>query len=421
MAVRGLGRPVTGRWRRAVRRGCAAAGALAPGAAVLALAGLAGCVPKPVAPAPVAPLLQQARFQDLPGWRADRLGEVLPALRMQCRRLALLPADTALGGTGLAGAYGGRAGDWADACGALRALPDDADLHGFFQSWFQPYRVSAGALVTGYFEPVLAGALQRGGRYQVPVLARPADLVQGGPPDAQGRPGLGRSVGGRIVPYFSRAEIEAGAMGDAARPIAWLASPADLFFAQIQGAARVQLAEGGVLRLVFDGRNGRPYTPIGRVLVERNALPKDQVTMQSIRAWLDAHPADAKAVMDRNESYVFFRAMPQADPSLGPMGAMGVALSAGRSAAVDRNFLPLASALYVDSTIPDGRRWQHLVLAQDLGSGIQGQARVDLFLGVGPAAADWAGRMHQSGSLWLLLPRGRGGAVAAVPRRMDQG
>ena len=127
--------------------------------------------------------------------------------------------------------------------------------------------------------------------------------------------------------------------------------------------------------------------------------------MQSIRAWLDAHPGQAKALMDRNESYVFFRAVPDADPSLGPIGALGVALTAGRSAAVDRGFVPLGSPVFVDSTVPDGRVWQHLVLAQDLGSAIAGQARLDVFLGSGDAAGEWAGRMHQAGRVWLLLPR----------------
>jgi membrane-bound lytic murein transglycosylase A len=376
---------------------------------------LAGCVPQP-APPPPLPALTQASTADLPGWTADHLAELLPALTLQCRRLALLPVDTALGGAGIAKTYGGRAGNWADACAALRARPQDADPHAYFDAWFQPYRVVAPALATGYFEPILPGATRRGGIYQTPVLARPPDLVQGGKPDAMGRPGLGRDVGGNIVPYFTRAEIEAGAMQDAARPVAWLASPIDLFFAQIQGAARIQLADGGTLRLQFDGRNGRPYTPIGRILEDAHDLPAGQITMQTIRAWLDAHPDQARATMDRNESYVFFRAVPDADPALGPTGALGVSLTAGRSAAIDRRFVPLASPVFVATTIPDGRAWRHLVLAQDLGSAIQGQARIDIYLGAGPAAADWAGRMHQDATLWLLLPRP---AAAAPPALMS--
>jgi membrane-bound lytic murein transglycosylase A len=372
--------------------------------ALAILLGLCGCTqPPPAAPAP--PYFIQASFQDLPGWPNDPLAEALPALKLQCRRLALLPLDTALGGEGLARTYGGRAGNWADACAALRALPDGADLHAYVQHWFQPYRIDAPALVTGYFEPILAGALTRGGLYQTPVLARPADLAQSKTLDDQGRPIVGRDVEGLIQPYPTRREIEAGALGALAHPIAWLASPEDLFFAQIQGSARVRLAGGGMLRLAFDGRNGRPYTPIGRVLVAQHALAQDQVTMQSIRAWLDAHPAQAQSVMDQNESYVFFKAIPDPDPTLGPEGALGVALTAGRSAAVDKTVVPLASPVFVATTIPDGRAWRHLVLAQDLGSAITGQARIDIFLGVGPDAADWAGKMHQAGTLWLLLPR----------------
>ena len=366
---------------------------------------LFGCAQPPSAPVPDAVALVQAGFQVLPGWQTDTLGEVAPALKLQCRRLTLLPVDTALGGSGIAATYGGRAGNWAGACAALRALPDGADLHVFFQQWFQPYRIDAKALVTGYFEPVLAGARERGGIYQTPVLARPADLAKSKTPDEQGRPIVGRDVDGLIQPYYTRREIEAGALGAEAHPVAWLASPEDLFFAQIQGSARVQLADGGMLRLAFDGRNGRPYTPIGRLLVEQHALAQDQVTMQSIRSWLDAHQSQAAAIMDRNESYVFFKAVPDADPALGPDGGLGVALTAGRSAAVDKSVLPLGSPVFVDSTVPDGRAWRHLVLAQDLGSAVAGQARIDLFLGVGPAAADWAGRMHQTGTLWLLLPR----------------
>jgi membrane-bound lytic murein transglycosylase A len=361
--------------------------------------------------------LAQASFADLPGWTSDDLSSLGPMLALQCRRLALLPTDAPLGGTGLAQTYGGRAGNWAGACAAWRQLPPRADLHEFFTAWFQPYRLGAAALVTGYFEPILPASLHRGGIYQTPALARPTDLVQGGPPDALGRPGLGRVVDGHIVPYYTRAEIESGALGAAAHPLAWLASPEDLFFAQVEGSARLTLAEGGTLRLAFDRRNGRPYTPIGRVLAEQGELAADQISMQSIRAWLKAHPGQARALMDHNESYLFFRAVPDADPSLGPAGAMGVALTAGRSAAVDRSFVPLGSPVFVDSTVPDGRAWQHLVLAQDLGSAIVGQARLDVFLGSGEAAGDWAGRMRQSGRLWLLLPRpvASAGRPAGIP------
>jgi len=368
---------------------------------------LAGCT-QPVAiksPAPPAPSLLPAHFVDLPGWHEDPLAEALPALLLQCQRLALLPPDTDLGGAGLAVVYAGRAAQWGDVCAAARALPPGADPHSFFESWFAPYRLTTTALVTGYFEPVIPGARQRGGRFQTPVLSRPLDLRESPERDAQGRPILGRVVDGLLLPYYTRAEIEAGAVSAVTTPIAWVESPVDLFFAQIQGAMLIQLPEGGTLRLVFDGRNGRPYTPIGRILKQHGDIPPNQVSMQSIRAWLDTHPAAQKSVMDQNQSYVFFRLAPDPDPTLGPPGALGVTLTAGRSAAIDRSVVPLATPLFVSTTIPDGRTWRHLVLAQDLGSAIEGPARIDLFFGAGAPAAAWAGPMHQDGTIWLLVPR----------------
>jgi membrane-bound lytic murein transglycosylase A len=372
---------------------------------------LASCAPPAAAPPPAPPpppLFQPASFNELPGWNDDRLADLLPALRLQCTRLALLPADTSLGGEGLAAAYGGLAGQWSDACTAAMLLAPGDDPRLLFQSRFQPYRVPAQALITGYFEPLIPGSLQRFGAYQTPVLARPSDLREGTARDAEGRPVLGRLVNGSLVPYYTRAEIEAGAADTATRPIAWVRSLEDLFFAQIQGAMLLQLPDGGTARLAFDGRNGRPYTPIGRILKDQGAIAGGEITMQSIRAWLDAHPASAKTLMDRNESYVFFRLAPDSDPSLGPPGALGVALTEGRSAAVDKRYLPLAAPLFIATTIPDGRPWRHLVLAQDLGSGIQGVAHVDVFFGAGAPAAAWAGAMHQPGQVWLLLPRPAG-------------
>jgi membrane-bound lytic murein transglycosylase A len=359
------------------------------------------------------PALRAAAFTDLPGWRDDPLAQAMPALRLQCQRLALLPPDTALGGTGIGATY---AGQYLDPCAAANAVAPGADPHAFFEAWFRPYHVTTQALVTGYFEPLVAGSLHQVGAFQVPVYARPTDLREGVAHDAQGRPTYGRMDGDKFVPYYTRAEIEAGKAGGATHPIAWLTNPLDLFFAQIQGSMLLQLPEGGTLRLAFDGRNGRPYTPIGRVLEQRGALAADQVSLQSIRAWLAAHPAEQKSVMDQNESYVFFRAAADAggfsDPTLGPTGALGVALTAGRSVAVDKRFLPIAAPVFLDTTLPDHRVWRHLTLAQDVGSAIEGTERFDIFLGSGPGAEAWAGGMRQAGQAWVLLPRG---AVKAGP------
>ena len=349
----------------------------------------AGCVPPPAANgiAPVA-------FSTIPGWQTDHLAQTLPALRAGCKRLATLPVDTALGGQGVAQSAGGLAGKWLPACNAAAALEpgDEAGIRRFYQAWFQPYRTGGAGLFTGYYEPEVAGALAQGGVYQTPILARPDDLPQ---PSA-----------GRAAAYWSRAEIEAGRLGSRARPLLWLADPADLFFLQIQGSGRVRLSDGTVVRLGYDGKNGRPYTPIGRVLVEQHALSPDDVSMQSIRAWLDSHPSQAAAVMDRNEDYVFFRVLRSTDSGLGPPGALGVPLYPGRSAAVDSHAIPLGAPVFVDTVDPlTHQPWQRLLLAQDVGSDIAGAARADVFLGAGTVAAAAAGRMHEGGSMYVLLPR----------------
>jgi membrane-bound lytic murein transglycosylase A len=195
-------------------------------------------------------------------------------------------------------------------------------------------------------------------------------------------------------------------MGDAARPLLWLQDPVDLFFLQIQGAGRVRLPDGTVTRVSYDGKNGRDYTPIGRLLLQRNALAAQDISMQSIRAWLEAHPADAKGLMDENEDYVFFRILADTDVLAGPPGALGVNLVAGRSAAVDPHAIPLGAPIFVDTTDPiTGAPLRRLLLAQDSGTDIKGPARTDIFFGFGAWAEQEAGRMHQTGTEYLLLPR----------------
>ncbi len=386
---------------------------LALGAAVGAAGLLCGCLPQqpPVTAPP--PAVSAVLYNAMPGWGTDDVAAILPSMLAQCHRLALLPTDTALGGDGLARTYGGKAGEWAQACAATRGVaPTDAAVRTMLETWFAPYRIGADALVTGYFEPQVRGAWQQGGIYQVPVLARPVDLVEGPPPasDPNGKPIMTRA--GTASPYWTRREIEDGK--SSAKPVLWLASPIDLFFLQIQGAGRVVLPDAHVVRLAFAGSNGRTYTPIGRVLIDRHALAPDAVSMQSIRAWLEAHPAEAPAVMDSNDHYVFFRLDSDAGARPGPPGALRVDLTPGRSAAVDRHFTPLGTPLFLDTTDPlTHAPWRHLVLAQDLGSDIIGPGRVDVFMGAGDLAAQTAGQMHQPGVAYMLLPRPPGSRQAA--------
>jgi membrane-bound lytic murein transglycosylase A len=340
----------------------------------------------------------------------------MPALLRECAVLRDLPPDRTLGGDGSAARLGGTAGQWRPLCDAAATVPagDDAAARAMLEQTLQAFAVSDGdkadGLFTGYYEPQVEGATRRGGRYQAPLLRRPADLVQvdlgNFAPDLKDRSIWGRVSGTRLVRYYDRSQIEDGALASQHLELLYLADPVDAFFLEIQGSGRVRLPDGQVVRVTYDGQNGRPYVPVGRVMVEQGALEHGHVTMQAIRAWLEAHPAEARGMMDANPSFVFFRTLPPMPPDEGPPGALEAALTPGRSLAVDRRFLPLGAPVFVATSDPiDGAPWQHLLLAQDVGGAIKGPARGDIFFGWGAKAEDMAGQMKQSGTEYVLLPR----------------
>ena len=376
---------------------------LAASLAALLLLSLGACAP--TAPPGVA-LLSPAGFRDLPGWDQDRVSEALPAIARSCARIARLPDDRAMGPP----AYG-RAGDWRAACAALPAQADDRAARAFLEAHFQPLALSDGAapegLFTGYYEPLLRGSRKPGGAFRTPLLERPADLVSvelGQFREAwRGERVVGRVVDGALRPYEGRAEIEAGALAGRARPIAWVDDPVDAFFLHIQGSGRVALAEGGELRVGYAAQNGHGYVPVGRLLAERGEIPRDKVSMQSIRAWMAADAKAARELMDANPSYVFFREL----AGDGPLGSEGVALVPGRSLAVDRSHVALGVPVWLDAQDPldEARRLRRLVVAQDTGGAIRGVVRGDVFWGAGEEAAERAGRMRSRGRAWILLPR----------------
>jgi membrane-bound lytic murein transglycosylase A len=304
-----------------------------------------------------------------------------------------------------------RDADWSPPCGAAAQVPagDDAAARRFFESTFVPLRAgdngNPAGLFTGYYEPELAGSRSREGRFPAPLLKRPADLVTVDlgefRPNWRGERTAGRVEKGRLVPYAGRAEIEKGALAGRSLELAW-ADPVELFFLQIQGSGRVVLADGSVLRVGFDGQNGHSYVPIGRLLAERGAIPREEVTMQSIRAWLREHPGEAPALLAQNPSYVFFKEL----RGEGPNGAQGVTLTPGRSLAVDRSFIPLGAPVYLAAAEApvDGSRIERLLVAQDIGGAIRGPVRGDVFWGHGPEAERIAGMMKAKGAYYLLLP-----------------
>lgn len=364
---------------------------------------LAACAaPPPQGTATLVP----GRFTDLAGWSEDQQDSALTALARSCARLLTLPADRLLGPPVF-----GAAGIWAVPCRALPKQTDAAGARAFLEQYFLPVAIrdgdTADGLFTGYYEPVLAGSRQPDKRHTTPLLAPPPDLVTvelGQFREAwRGERVAGRVIDGRLRPYESRAEIVAGRLGTRAVPIAWAADPVDAFFLQIQGSGRVALAEGGELRLGYAAQNGHRYVPIGRVLVERGVLAPEAVSMQSIRAWLAANPGEAAAVMNANPSYVFFRIIDEP----GPLGSEGVALTPGRSLAVDRAHLPLGVPVWLDAEDPldPARRLRRLLVAQDTGGAIRGVVRGDVFWGEGAEAEARAGQMRARGRYWVLLPR----------------
>jgi len=372
-------------------------------ATLVAALALAACAAKPP---PTKLVLIPSTFSDLAGWQTDQQGEALAALLKSCASRLKFAENDAVGPEGIAG----KVADWRPPCTAATSVDprDAAASRGYFETWFRPYRVADNkeieGLFTGYYEPELAGARTRGGAFQTPLLKRPPDLVMAElsdfKPDLRGERIAGRVVNGRLRPYEKRAEIEAGALDPMNLALLWVADPVAAFFLQIQGSGRVELPDGGVVRVGYDGQNGWPYVAIGRVMVERGLLDKDTATMQGIRAWLAAHPAETKEILDSNPSYVFFREV----KGEGPVGSEGVALTPGRSLAVDRALLPLGAPMWLDAA-DGGERLQRLLVTQDTGGAIRGPVRGDVFWGHGPEAERRAGSMRARGGYFLLLPK----------------
>jgi membrane-bound lytic murein transglycosylase A len=379
---------------------------------VVALA-LGACVTPPEVPEEPVLELRRTSFDELAGWAEDDHAAALALFLPSCARWAKRePADA----VGRAEAYG-TAADWTVACAEAAGVPagDAAAARAFFETWFTPWRVTdkgdAEGLFTGYFEPTLDGSLEPSAVYPVPLHGRPDDLVTvdlgAFADDLAGRAIAGRVDANALVPYDDRAAIAAGALDGRAPALVWVDDPVDAFFLEIQGSGRVRLAEGGVLRVGYAAQNGHAYFAIGRTLVERGELTKDQVSLQTIRAWLAAHPGEAAEVMNLNRSYVFFRVL----DGPGPLGAMGVPLTPGRSLAVDRRFVAFGVPLWLEVTVPGpaegapDETLRRLVIAQDTGGAIKGVVRGDLFWGAG-AEAEWrAGTMKHTGTYTVLLPK----------------
>ena len=307
-----------------------------------------------------------------------------------------------------------------DPCRVAKAtdISDGAKAKAFFEANFLPLRISRlgedEGFVTGYYEPVIDGSRTQTDVYTVPVYRRPSNLfVRGFKQDATSLPNKGqvfRKIGRRkLVPYYERAEIEDGVIAGRGLEICWLKDQTDLLFTQIQGSARVRLEDGSTVRINYDAHNGYPYTPVGRVLIDRGIIPKDQMSMQKIREWMEQNPDGAKELRRQNRSYVFFREVQLSDKDEA-VGAQGVPLTPGRSIAVDKALHVYGTPFFIEGELPleseqSKTPFRHLMVAQDTGSAITGPARADIYFGAGADAGRVSGRLRHNVRFVMLVPK----------------
>jgi membrane-bound lytic murein transglycosylase A len=299
-----------------------------------------------------------------------------------------------------------RPGDWRGVCAEAATLSSEY-APGFFFHRFDWVRIGDGkAFATGYYEPEIGGSRVRGPGYETPIYRTPPDLIRC--TRADGGTGRGRiDQTGRCVLYFTRAEIEDGALAGRGLELAWAADPIELFFLQIQGSGRVRMADGSVMRIGYDNQNGREYVAIGRLLRERGVLPAGGASMQAIVDWMRANPEQGRALMRENLSYIFFKEL-----SGPPLGSLGLPVSERATVAVDPRFVPYGAPVFLTLDRPEANG---LWVAQDTGGAIKGPNRFDTFWGAGVEATRIAGGMSASGEALILLPKGSPARAAAQP------
>jgi membrane-bound lytic murein transglycosylase A len=352
--------------------------------------------------------LERLEFESLTSWNDDDHLAALRAFVRSARALAAgresprpaRPASSELIATARA------------ALSASVAAERDPKL--FFQTRFRPFRVipdDGTGFLTGYYEPCVQASMVETEEFRWPILARPADLVTlssaAAPADfPQGASGARRLRDGSLVPYAERAEIEAERLD----PVVWLRDAVEAFLIQVQGSAQVEFPDGRRARLAYDGRNGLPYTSIGRILIESGEIAEGAMSLASLKAWLRADRERGLKLMRRNRSFVFFRLVEDFDPALGPVAGAGVALTTLRSIAIDRTLWAYGLPFWIEAELPWAddapRAFRRLMIAQDAGSAIVGPARADLFFGSGEAAGARAGAIRHEGNVVVLLPRG---------------
>jgi membrane-bound lytic murein transglycosylase A len=391
-----------GRGVRSFKAGLVGAAALlASGIAVTAMA--EGRNPLKIADAQYEPVL----FSDIEGWADDDHDAALAAFRNSCRALLRRSAE-ALEGKPMHAALQQVCRKLADVNvskpGAARA---------FFENNFTPMRISPlgtpDGFVTGYYEPIVEGTREQTSGYDWPLYRKPASLLPGGRMAiASVAAGKKKARKRKLVRFHERAAIDDGVLSGRNLEICWLKDPIDAFFIHIQGSVRVRLDDGKMLRLNYQAQNGHPYYAVGRYLIERRIVPKDEMSMDRIREWMERNPDEGKELRRRNKSYVFFREVGLAGDQE-PPGAQGISLTPGRSIAVDRHLHVYGTPFFISAELPiqsdqPTTRFGRLMVAQDTGGAILGPARADIYFGAGDEAASIAGRLRHSGRFVMLVP-----------------
>lgn len=372
----------------------------------------ASVLPAAADTAPTAPRFEPVGFNELPGWERDDQAAAFAAFLRSCRQLDARAASAL-----------------AEMPEAQRALLEPCrqalmragrkvgrvEARRFFQHFFVPHRVvhaGPAGLLTGYYEPLLQASRRPTERFRVPLYKRPPDLENVVDETQRAAAGQGfshmRRTAAGLEPYFTRAEIEAGALAGRGLEFLWVADPVDAFFLQIQGSGRVRLTDGSTARVAYDGKNGHPYSSVGRYLIDQGVIGAESMTLDKLGAYLKADAARGRAIMQRNASFVFFRELP-AGEAKAPLGAMGIELTTGRSLAVDTAVQALGTPIFVSSPTlthaARGRPFQRLMIAQDVGSAIRGPERGDIYFGSGAHAGSLAGITKHAGRFYVLLPK----------------
>lgn len=345
-----------------------------------------------------APPHQQSSWSAIAGWQEDNPAAALPALLTSCNTLE-------------------KQATWQRVCGLARELggsPSGAQARAFFEQHFTPWALSnpdggQSGLITGYYEPLIKGSRTQSARYRWPVHGTPSDMLtidlSAVYPELKNYRLRGRLVGNKVLPYWNRDELDKLDTRLPAPTLLWAADPIDLFFLQVQGSGRVELPDGSRVRIGYADQNGHPYQSIGRWLVQQGQLTLDKASMEGIKEWARRNPERLQEMLNSNPSYVFFRELPTSTD--GPLGALGVPLTEGRSIAVDPRYVPLGAPVFLATSHPNSERpLNRLMLAQDTGGAIKGVVRADFFWGFGAEAGAQAGKMRQQGRMWLLLPNG---------------